>query len=230
MTKNHARKEEVRRRMKENGRNSYQAELKTMAAEAGDAKSGDSGPQQRNADRREEFVLAVLDADLPQMVKVLLHELASRLDLSLSDWHENNTRVRFEEEELARCVGLDEEAANLCRDLAVEANWLVEIEEGVVDLRTPHEDWDLYFGALSGLQEPIEDEDTYRSKLDAFVADIEQIARTPMISGHALKKAMVKVIGHTFEPLCIGGELSQKSHGLGSGEVRTKLRMLTSAK
>ncbi|MFE9404770.1 hypothetical protein ACFYNY_23880 [Streptomyces sp. NPDC006530] len=98
MTKNHARKEEVRRRMKENGRNSYQAELKAKAAEAGDAKSGGSGPQQRNADRREEFVLAVLDADLPQMVKVLLYELASRLDLSLSDWHENNTRVRFEED------------------------------------------------------------------------------------------------------------------------------------
>ncbi|MFC7869454.1 hypothetical protein ACFU5B_37370 [Streptomyces murinus] len=229
MTKNHARKEDVRRRMKQNGRNNYQAELKNMAAEAVDAKLGGSGPRKRNADRREEFVLAVLDADLPQMVKVLLYELASRLDLSLSDWHENNHRVRFEEDELARCLGLGAEAANLCRYLAVEANWLVEVEEGAVDLRTPHEDWDLYLGALSGLKEPIEDEGTYRSKLEAFVADIEQIARTPMISGYALKEAMVKVIGHTYEPLCVGGEFSQNSHGLGSGKVRTKLQMLRSS-
>ncbi|MET8724063.1 hypothetical protein [Streptomyces misionensis] len=226
MTKNHARKEDVRRRMKENGRNSYQAELKNMAAEAAESKLGDSGPQMRNADRREEYVLAVLGADLPQMVKVLLYELASRLDLSLSDWHDHNHRVRFEEEELARCIGLDEEAADLCRYLAIEANWLVEVEEGVVDLRTPHEDWDLYFGALSDLKEPIEDEGTYRSKLEAFIADVEQIAGTPMISGYALKEAMIKVIGHTYEPLCIGGEFSQNSHGLGSGEVRTKLRTL----
>jgi hypothetical protein len=226
MTKNHARKEDVRRRMKENGRKSYQAELNNMAAEAADAKPGEPGPQTRNADRREEFVLAVLDADLPQMVKVLLYELASRLDLSLSDWHNDNHRVRFEEEELAQSIGLDIEAANLCRYLAVEANWLVEVEEGVVDLRTPHEDWDLYLGALSDLKEPIEDEGTYCSKLNAFVADIEQIAHTPMISGYALKEAMVKVIGHTYEPLCIGGEFSQNSHGLGSGEARTKLRTL----
>lgn len=229
MTKNHARKQDVRRRMKENGRNSYQAELKNMAAEAADAKPGDSGPQERNADRREDFVLAVLDADLPQMVKVLLYELASRLDLSLSDWHDDSHRVRFEEDELTQNIGLDTEAANLCRYLAVEANWLVEVEEGVVDLRTPHEDWDLYFGALSDLKEPIEDEDTYRSKLDTFVADIEQIARTPMISSRALQEAMVKVIGHTYMPLCIGGELSQSSHGLGSGEVRKKLRTLRSS-
>lgn len=227
MTKNHARKEDVRRRMKENGHNSYQAELKSMAAEAADAKPGDSGqPQVRNADNREEFVFAVLDADLPQMVKVLLYELASRLDLSLSDWHKESHRVRFEEEELARCIGLDEEAANLCRYLAVEADWLVEVEEGVVDLRTPHADWDLYFSALSDLKEPIEDEDTYRSKLEAFIADMEQIARTPMISAHAIRESVVKVIGHSYEPLCIGGEFSQNSHGLGSGQVRTKLRTL----
>ncbi|MFD3678586.1 hypothetical protein [Streptomyces sp. NPDC058613] len=229
MTKNHARKEDVRRRMKEKGRNSYQAELKNVAAEAVEAKSGDSGPQKRNADRREEYVLSLLDADLPQVVKVLLYELASRLDLSLSDWCENSYRVRFDEDELARCLGLDAQAADLCRYLAAEANWLVEVEEGVVDLRTPHEDWDLYFGALSDVKEPIKDTATYRSKLDAFIADIEQIADTPMISAYALKEAMVEVIGHTYEPLCIGGDLSQKSHGLGSGKVRTKLQPLRSS-
>ncbi|MFF1446465.1 hypothetical protein [Streptomyces sp. NPDC058295] len=152
----------------------------------------------------------MLDADLPQMVKVLLYELASRIDLSLSDWHLHNHRVRFEEDELARCIGLDEEAADLCRYLAIEANWLVEVEEGVVDLRTPHEDWDLYLGALSDLKEPIEDERTYRSKLEAFIADIDQIARTPMISGHALKEAMVKVIGHTYGP-CASAASSRRT-------------------
>ncbi|MFF1699991.1 hypothetical protein ACFVXC_41215 [Streptomyces sp. NPDC058257] len=108
MTKKHARKEDAPRRMKENGNSSYQAELKKMStAEAGE---GNSKPLP-NADRREDFVDAVVDADLPQMVKVLLYELASRLDLSLSDWTEGNHRVRFEEEELARSIGLEGEAA-----------------------------------------------------------------------------------------------------------------------
>lgn len=80
----------------------------------------------------------------------------------------------------------------------------------MVDLRTPHEDWDLYLGALSDLKEPIEDERTYRSKLEAFIADIDQIARTPMISGHALNEAMVKVIGHTYEP-CASAASSRRT-------------------
>ncbi|MFD5326856.1 hypothetical protein [Streptomyces sp. NPDC127092] len=55
---------------------------------------------------------------------------------------------------------------------------MVEVEEGVVDLRTPHEDWDLYFGALSDLKELIEDGGTYRSKLEAFIVDM---SRSPVL-------------------------------------------------
>ncbi|MDN3297237.1 hypothetical protein QWM81_24975 [Streptomyces ficellus] len=203
--------------MKENGNSSYQAELRKMSTrEAGEAAS-DPLP---NADRREDFVDAVADADLPQMVKVLLYELASRLNLSLSDWDEGSKRVRFEEEELARSIGLEGEAADLCLALAVEANWLVEVEGGVVDLRTPHEDWQLYLGALSDVNQPIENMDTYESRLDAFARDIERLRSTPIMSVRRIIESMVTVIGHTFEPLCIGSD--HTSQGLGSGAARVK--------
>ncbi|MFI1928421.1 hypothetical protein [Streptomyces sp. NPDC020377] len=222
MTKNHARKEKVRRRMKENGNSSYQAELNSMsAAETGAANAA----EMPNADRREDFVDAVVDADLPQVVKVLLYELASRLDLSLSDWVEGCHRVRFEEEELARAIGLDEEAADLCLALAVEANWLVEVEEGVVDLRTPHEDWHLYLGALSDVKQPIKDLDAYQGQLGAFLADIERLRGSRIMSVQRIKESMVKVIGHTYEPLCIGSELTRNSQGLGSGTAMVKPQM-----
>jgi hypothetical protein len=67
MTKNHARKEKVRRRMKENANSSYQAELNTMSATETGAANAAEMP---NADRREDFVDAVVDADLPQVVNL----------------------------------------------------------------------------------------------------------------------------------------------------------------
>jgi hypothetical protein len=57
MTKNHARKEKVRRRMKENANSSYQAELNTMSTTETGAANAAEMP---NADRREDFVDAVV--------------------------------------------------------------------------------------------------------------------------------------------------------------------------
>ncbi|MFH8894684.1 hypothetical protein [Streptomyces sp. NPDC017949] len=220
MSKHHALKEEARRRMKETGQN-YQAALHDCQQQSN---QGDDVDQSlRNADSREDYIEAVWDADLPDMVKVLLYELASRLDLTLPDWMPGSThRVRFEEEELARAVGLDEEAANLCRYLAIEANWLVAISDGLVELRQPHEDWDLYQGALQDHKEPITDRALYRSRLAAFAADAERLESEPMMSVRRLREASVKVFGHTFVPKCVGGRFATSTDGLGTGRQQSK--------
>ncbi|WP_164873593.1 hypothetical protein [Streptomyces sp. S063] len=212
MTKGHARKREVRRRMKEEGQ-SYQATLREQLQDGSDA-----SPDLPNADSREDYIDAVWDADLPQMVKVLLYELASRLDLTVPDWRTNSHHVRFEEEELARAVGLDVEAANLCRDLALEANWLVEVDEEMVELREPHQDWDLFAGALRDHKEPIVDRVVYRSRLAAFDSETKRLRTDPIMSIRRLRAGMAAVIGHTFVPKCVGGPFTQDTVGLGSGQ------------
>jgi hypothetical protein len=171
-----------------------------------------------NADRREDYIDAVWDADLPQMVKVLLYELASRLDLAVPEWRPNSHHVRFEEGELAHAVGLDLEAANLCRYLAVEANWLAEVDDDVVELREPHADWDLYRGALQDRKEPIVDRAVYRSRLAAFASEAERLKTEPIMSVRRLRESMLTVIGHTFVPKCVGGQFAQHTKGLGSGQ------------
>lgn len=212
MTKGHARKREVRRRMKEKGQG-YQATLREQLQDG----SGES-PELPNADCREDYIDAVWDADLPQMVKVLLYELASRLDLTVPDWRPNSHHVRYEEEELARAVGLDVEAANLCRDLAIEANWLVEVNDETVELREPHRDWDLFAGALRDHKEPIADRVVYRNRVAAFESETTRLRTEPMMSIRRLRAGMEVVIGHTFVPRCVGGIFAQNTVGLGSGQ------------
>ncbi|MFD7588647.1 hypothetical protein ACFV84_24820 [Kitasatospora sp. NPDC059811] len=220
MPKDHARKKEVRRRMKETGRG-YQSTARERHQEnAHDMSDSSSLP---NADRREDYIDALWDADLPQKVKVLLYELASRLDVNASDWTPDNHHVRFGEEELASAVGLDIEAANLCRYLAIEANWLVEVNDEVVELRQPHEDWNTFQSALAGLKKPIIDQGRYRSCLDALAKDVERLRTEPMMSVRRIQEAMVTVIGHTYLPKCIGGELSKNTMGLGSGHQAGEL-------
>ncbi|MCX4920210.1 hypothetical protein [Streptomyces sp. NBC_00687] len=213
MTKHHALKKELRRRMKETGQ-SYQEILR----ESREGTEQITRPQLENADRREDFIDAVHGAALPQMVKVLLFELASRLDVTLSDYHKDCDRVRFEEEELAASIGLDEEAANLCRYLAIEANWMTEVEEGVVELRTPHYDWDLYLGALQALKTPVEDRAIFRGRLAAFEADVEHRKTHPKMSVRRIQEMMLATLGHTWIPRCTGDPLAGTSHGLGSGQ------------
>ncbi|WP_329529663.1 hypothetical protein [Streptomyces sp. NBC_01462] len=212
MTKHHALKKELRRRMKETGQ-SYQEVLQENRSSTDDT----ARPPLPNADRREDYVDAVHGAALPQMVKVLLYELASRLDVTLSDLHSDADRVRFGEEELAASIGLDNEAADLCRYLAIEANWLVEVEEGVVELRTPHCYWDMYLGALKDVKQAVEDRAIYRGRLAAFEADVERVRTQPMMSVRCIQEGMVAVVGHTWMPRCIGDVLGHNSHGLGSG-------------
>ncbi|MFJ9026260.1 hypothetical protein ACIRPU_40795 [Streptomyces sp. NPDC102259] len=210
MTKYHARKKELRRRMKETGQ-SYQETIRKSQQ----GSDGPSEPEVPNADRREDYVDAVWDAALPQMVKVLLYELASRLDVTLPDMHKESDRVRFDEDELARSIGLDDEAANLCRYLAIEANWLVEVEKGVLELRTPHQDWDMYMSFLKAEKKAVGDRAIYRGRLAAFEADIVRLRSQPMMTVRHLKEAMAAVVGHAFVPKCVGGSLAQNSHGLG---------------
>ncbi|MGW7612165.1 hypothetical protein ACWGKW_33905 [Streptomyces sp. NPDC054766] len=212
MTKHHALKKELRRRMKETGQ-SYQEVLRESRSGTEDT----TRPTLPNADRREDYVDTVHGAALPQMVKVLLYELASRLDVKLSDWHKDADRVRFDEDELADSIGLDYEAANLCRYLAIEANWLVEVEEDIVELRTPHYDWDLYLGALKDVKTPVQDRGIYRGRLAAFEADVERLRSQPMMSVRRIQEAMVATLGHTWMPRCIGDSLAHNSRGLGSG-------------
>nr|WSZ96855.1 hypothetical protein OH820_15350 [Streptomyces sp. NBC_00857] len=216
MSKQHARKKEVRRRMKETGKN-YQAAL-NASRPAGRAEAGEVLPMP-NANAREDFINGVWDAEIPQMVKVLLYELASRMDLKLSDWSENSHHVQYEEHELARSVGFDVEAANLCRDLAIEANWLVELGDGVVQLRQPHEDWDLYLCALNDRKQQITDRAVYRSRLAAFEAETRRLRTERIMTVRRIYQGMMSVIGHTYLPRCIGGEFAQFTHGLGSGET-----------
>jgi hypothetical protein len=186
-----------------------------------DGQVGGAGAEEasslRDADRRENYIHAVWDAELPQMVKVLLYELASRLDLTLSDWSEGKQRVHYEGAELARCIGLDREAVDLCRYLAIEANWLVEVGDGVLELREPHEDWDLYLGFLKDEKKPVADRGVYRSRLAAFQTDVERLRAAPLMSVRGIREAMLAVVGHTYVPKCVGGEFARSTHGLGSG-------------
>lgn len=151
------------------------------------------------------------------MVKVLLYELASRLDLSLSDWCEGNHRVRYEDMELARCIGLDREATDLFRHLALEANWLVEIEDGVLELREPHEDWDMYLSLLKEEKKPVADRAVYRSRLAAFQADVKRLRTEPLMSIRRIREGMMAVVGHTYVPKCVGGDFARSTQGMGSG-------------
>ncbi|WP_330457690.1 hypothetical protein OIB37_12675 [Streptomyces sp. NBC_00820] len=203
--------------MKETGE-SYQAALRGLRDERTSGESGANRPPLPNANRREDYIDAVWDADLPQMSKVVLFELAARLDLTVDDWSEDSHQVRFEDEELARCVGLDEEAANLSRDLAAEAGWLVEVECGVVELRQPHEDWDLYLGMLKNVKDAVADRAVYRSRLAAFEADTKRLRTAPMMTIRALREGMMMVLGHTYVPRCVGGRFARNSAGLGSGK------------
>lgn len=214
VTKHHARKKELRRRMKETGK-SYQSAFKE--GRHGERAGGEQTPPLPNADRREDFINAVWDSGLPQMVKVLLYELASRLDLGLPDFSEGAHRVRFDEDELASSIGLGIEAANLCRYLAAEANWLVEVDDGVVDLREPHEDWDMYLGFLQDEKKPVADRAVYRSRLAAFEADTKRLRTERIMTIRRLREGMLALLGHTYVPMCVGGEFAQKTQGLGSG-------------
>lgn len=213
MTKHHARKKEVRRRMKESGK-SYQSAFKEGR---NDDRSGEGKPPLPNADRREDYINAVWDAELPQMVKVLLYELASRLDLGIPDYSEGTRRVSFDEEELASSIGLDVESANLCRYLAIESNWLVEVAPKVVDLREPHEDWDMYLGFLQDRKEPVTDRAVYRSRLAAFTAETTRLRTQRIMTVRRLREGMLAILGHTFVPGCVGGEFARNTKGLGSG-------------
>ncbi|MFI1786180.1 hypothetical protein [Streptomyces rubiginosohelvolus] len=198
--------------MKEKGQ-SYQATLREQLQDGSDER-----PELPNADCREDYIDAVWDADLPEMVKVLLYELASRLDLTVPDWKPNSHYVRYKEEELACAVGLDVEAANLCRELATEANWLVEVNDEMVELREPHRDWNLFAGALRDHKEPIADRAVYRSRVAAFESETTRLRTEPMMSIRRLRAGMTAVIGHTFVPKCVGGAFAQDTVGLGSGQ------------
>lgn len=45
------------------------------------------------------------------------------------------------------------------------------------------------------------------------------------MSVQRIEESIVKVIGHTYEPLCIGSELARNSEGLGSGTATVKPHM-----
>ncbi|WP_143094194.1 hypothetical protein [Streptacidiphilus jiangxiensis] len=189
MTKQHARKTAARQHMAATGK-SYQAALKDIQASQQGGGEGVPAEPVDSATEREDFIDSVRDADLPEVVKVCLFELASAISEDCQSWEGSGHDVPYDKIALASAIGVSPGTVELCMDIAIETGWVRTVSDERVCLREPHADLYYLLQALEDDGVPIQDVAVYRGRLAAFSAETDRLRSRPGVSVRRLRWAM----------------------------------------
>ncbi|MDT0323149.1 hypothetical protein [Streptomyces millisiae] len=141
----------------------------------------------KSADERQDYIDLMRDAGMPDMVRVCLYQLASRLRGPMDFGDE--LRVSYDRKVLAAQTGLDEEAVDLCIDIAAEIGWAAEVGRSSLVLREPQQDLRMWLDMLKDIDQPVTDEKRYQGLREAFIAETDKLRNEPMVTVRRLRQA-----------------------------------------